>query len=56
MMYSEAILDYANSKRFRGRLEDATAVEEGKNISCGDEIILYLKVEDGVVKDTSSKV
>ncbi|AIY86989.1 MULTISPECIES: Fe-S cluster assembly sulfur transfer protein SufU [unclassified Thermotoga] len=51
MMYSEAILDYANSKRFRGKLNDATVIEEGKNISCGDEITLYLKVEDGVVKD-----
>ncbi|PLV56406.1 Fe-S cluster assembly sulfur transfer protein SufU [Thermotoga sp. SG1] len=51
MIYSEAILDYANSKKFRGKVEDASVVEEGKNISCGDEITLYLKVEDGVIKD-----
>lgn len=51
VIYSEAILDYANSKKFRGKLEDASVVEEGKNISCGDEITLYLKVEDGVIKD-----
>ncbi|AJG41305.1 MULTISPECIES: Fe-S cluster assembly sulfur transfer protein SufU [Thermotoga] len=51
MIYSEAILDYANSKKFRGKLKDASVVEEGKNISCGDEITLYLKVEDGVIKD-----
>ena len=51
MIYSEAILDYENSKKFRGKLKDASVVEEGKNISCGDEITLYLKVEDGVIKD-----
>ncbi|PLV60023.1 Fe-S cluster assembly sulfur transfer protein SufU [Thermotoga sp. KOL6] len=51
MIYSEAILDYANSKKYKGKLENATVVEEGKNISCGDEIVLYLKIENGEIKD-----
>ncbi len=51
MMYSDFILDYSKLKKFTGKLENATIVEEGKNLSCGDELTLYLKVEDNVVKE-----
>jgi len=46
MIYSDAIMDYAKLRKYRGRIENAHRIEEGKNLSCGDEITLYL-VFDG---------
>ncbi|MDR7571266.1 MAG: SUF system NifU family Fe-S cluster assembly protein, partial [Armatimonadota bacterium] len=37
--------------RNRGRLEPADIVVEGANPSCGDEISVYARVEDGVIQD-----
>ena len=39
------------NKTFYNVLEDANLVLEGVNPSCGDDIFLELKVEDGVVVD-----
>ncbi|KAF2956139.1 Fe-S cluster assembly sulfur transfer protein SufU [Marinitoga sp. 38H-ov] len=50
-LYSDIILDYARNPQFQGEIEDATIKEDGKNLSCGDEITLYLKVEDNIIKD-----
>ncbi|APT71634.1 nitrogen fixation protein NifU [Thermosipho sp. 1063] len=51
MMYSELIMDYSKLKKYKGKLKDADVVEEGKNLSCGDEITLYLKFENGKIVD-----
>ncbi|WGS63951.1 Fe-S cluster assembly sulfur transfer protein SufU [Marinitoga aeolica] len=50
-LYSDIILDYARNPQFQGEIPDATIKEDGKNLSCGDEITLYLKVENGIIKD-----
>ena len=51
-LYREIILDHYRSPRNRGELEVPPAVRaEGFNPLCGDEIILYLDVKDGVVDD-----
>ena len=34
-------------------MEDATVCELGHNPSCGDEISLNLKIEDGIIEDAS---
>lgn len=52
-LYREVILDHYRSPRNKGRMEDATVVVELRNPVCGDEIALYLKVEDGVVRALS---
>ncbi|MBB6063309.1 nitrogen fixation NifU-like protein [Thermosipho japonicus] len=50
-MYNELIMDYSKLKKYKGKIEDATKVEEGKNLSCGDEITLYLKIENERIVD-----
>lgn len=52
-LYREIILDHYRSPRNRGELAVPPAVEEkGFNPLCGDEIVVYLDVDDnGVVAD-----
>ncbi len=51
-LYREIILDHYRSPRNRGELETPPAVRtEGFNPLCGDEIVVYLDVEDGLVSD-----
>ena len=51
-LYREIILDHYRSPRNRGELTVPPAVKaEGFNPLCGDEIAVYLDVEDGTVKD-----
>ncbi|HVM04396.1 MAG TPA: SUF system NifU family Fe-S cluster assembly protein [Acidimicrobiales bacterium] len=51
-LYREIILDHYRSPRNRGELESPPALRvEGYNPLCGDEIVVYLVVEDGVVAD-----
>ncbi len=49
-LYREIILDHYRSPRNRGELEAPPAVRvEGFNPLCGDEIVVYLDVEEGVL-------
>lgn len=51
-LYREIILDHYRNPRNRGELESPPAVRtEGFNPLCGDEIIVYLDTENGVVSD-----
>ena len=51
-LYREIILDHYRSPRNRGELEAPPATKsEGFNPLCGDEVVLYLLVEDGKVTD-----
>lgn len=50
-LYREVILDHYRSPRNRGSLDDATVVVELNNPLCGDEITLYLHIEDETVKE-----
>ncbi len=50
-LYREIILDHYRSPRNRGELESPSARVEGFNPLCGDEIVIYLRVEDGVISD-----
>ena len=51
-LYREIILDHYRNPRNRGELSSPPATRvEGFNPLCGDEIVLYLDIEDGVVKD-----
>ncbi|MEZ5177614.1 MAG: SUF system NifU family Fe-S cluster assembly protein [Acidimicrobiales bacterium] len=52
-LYREIILDHYRSPRNRGELASPPAVRvEGFNPLCGDEIVVYLDVDDaGVVSD-----
>ncbi|MGC8498307.1 MAG: Fe-S cluster assembly sulfur transfer protein SufU [Acidimicrobiales bacterium] len=50
-LYREIILDHYRSPRNRGELVEATSRTEGFNPLCGDELVLYLVVRDGVLED-----
>lgn len=51
-LYREIILDHYRSPRNRGELPSPPAIRtEGFNPLCGDEIVVYLDVRDGVLVD-----
>ena len=51
-LYREIILDHYRNPRNRGELASPPAVRvEGFNPLCGDEVVVYLDVADGVVQD-----
>ena len=52
-LYSEIIMDYAKLKKYKKKMNDADTVKEGANLSCGDEIKLYVKVRDGKIESLS---
>lgn len=50
-LYREIILDHYKNPRNRGELPPPAVRTEGHNPLCGDEIEVYLQVEDGTVTD-----
>ena len=50
-LYREIILDHYRSPRNRGELAPPAHRTEGFNPLCGDEIVVYALVEDGVLAD-----
>jgi nitrogen fixation protein NifU and related proteins len=51
-LYREIILDHYRNPRNRGELPSPPARRvEGFNPLCGDEVVVYLDVDDGVVSD-----
>jgi nitrogen fixation NifU-like protein len=50
-LYSEIILDHYRNPHNVGHLEGAEIVERGFNESCGDDIKLFAKVQDGVITE-----
>ena len=54
-LYREIILDHYRNPRNRGELEVPPAVQAvGFNPLCGDEVIVYVEVSDGVITDVST--
>ena len=47
------ILDHYRNPHRRGELTAPDVVERGTNPFCGDEVIIHLRVEDGVVTDAA---
>ena len=50
-LYQETIFDHYRQPRNFGRLQGANRRAEGYNPLCGDKVTLYLRVEDGVIRD-----
>ncbi len=53
--YSDKVLDHFSNPRNVGELEDANAVGTVGNAKCGDIMKMYMKIEDGVIKDVRFK-
>ena len=49
--YNEILIDHNMHPMHRRKLEDANLVLEGVNPSCGDDIVLELKEENGIITD-----
>ena len=50
-LYSEKVMDHFRNPRNVGVIEDANGIGEAGNAKCGDIMKMYLKIEDGIVKD-----
>jgi len=50
-LYREVILDHFRQPRNQGQLPDAQIKAEGVNPLCGDEITVWLKLNDGRIQD-----
>ena len=50
-LYQEMVMDHNRRPRNFGKLDDATQTSSGFNPLCGDEIHLYLKIEDDAITD-----
>jgi nitrogen fixation NifU-like protein len=52
-LYQQVIVDHSKRPRNFRPLENADRKVEGYNPLCGDKITIYVKLENGVVKDIS---
>ncbi len=52
-LYQEVILDHNRHPRNYHGLDDATQRADGYNPLCGDRLTIYLKIENGVIRDAS---
>ncbi len=50
-LYKETILDHYQNPRNRGRLDDADIANRGHNPLCGDELELFLRIQDQAIAD-----
>jgi len=50
-MYRDIIMDHYREPRGRRDINNADVANEGKNVSCGDEIDLKLKLDGDVVEE-----
>lgn len=52
-LYQEVILDHNKRPRNFRTIDPATHHAEGFNPLCGDRVIIYLDIQDGVIKDVA---
>ena len=52
-LYQELVLDHNNRPRNKRVMEDASNTADGYNPLCGDQVSVFLKVEEGVIADVS---
>jgi nitrogen fixation NifU-like protein len=50
-LYQEVILDHNRRPRNFQKLDGANRTAEGYNPLCGDQITVYVRLEDGAIKD-----
>lgn len=50
-LFQEVILDHYKRPRNRGQLENPTAVVHMNNPTCGDEVVLHVKLEGETIAD-----
>lgn len=53
--YNDKVIEHYSNPRNVGIIEDANGVGEVGNPVCGDIMKMYLKIEDGIIKDVKFK-
>jgi nitrogen fixation NifU-like protein len=54
-MYTEKVMDHFENPRNVGEIPDADGVGQVGNPTCGDIMKIYLKVDNGIIKDIKFK-
>ena len=54
-MYTDKVMDHFTNPRNVGEIDNADGVGEVGNASCGDIMKIFLKVEDGIIRDVKFK-
>lgn len=52
-LYAEMILDHNRNPRNKRAMPEASSHADGHNPLCGDQVTVYLDVQDGIIKDIS---
>ena len=53
-LYQEVILDHGRHPRNRRAMADCSHLAHGENLSCGDEVVVFLKTDDeGMIRDVA---
>jgi len=53
-LYQEVILDNRRHPHNRRAMADCSHLARGENLSCGDEVVVFLKIDDeGVIRDVA---
>ncbi len=50
-MYTAKVIDHFNNPRNVGQMSDADAIGEAGSFKCGDSMNIYLRIEEGVIRD-----
>jgi nitrogen fixation NifU-like protein len=50
-LYTDVILDHYKNPRNKHAVENATHHAKGHNPLCGDKLVLYIRVAEGVIED-----
>ena len=54
-MYSDKVMDHFSNPRNVGEIEDANAVGQVGNPSCGDIMKVFMKIEDDIITEIKFK-
>ena len=52
-IYTAAVMQHNSHPDYKYEMEGCTCSHEGVNPSCGDELTLQLRIEDGVIEEAS---
>ena len=52
-LYQEVIIDHGKNPRNFGELEQYTCTHDASNPLCGDQVTIYIDVDDNIIKNVS---